>query len=68
MVHSIVLYAFLLLGCVFANVLIVFVTPLILGVYTSLLVHYCIVMSKMNNVDFGLLRYAAQYQCSEGPL
>jgi hypothetical protein len=68
MVHSIVLYAILVLGCVFANLILVFAAPMIMGVYTSLLIHYCIVLSKMNNVDFGLLRYAAEYECSDGPL
>lgn len=68
MIHSIVLYVFLVIGCASAKVLLVCTAPIILAIFISLLIHYCITLTKMNNVDLALLRYAAQYQCSEGPL
>ena len=67
MVHSIILYVVLTIGCA-ASALLICTTPIIIGIYISLLIHYCIAFSRMNNVDLALLRYAAQYQCSEGPL
>jgi hypothetical protein len=68
MVHSIVLYVALIIGCATARIFIVCTAPIIISIFTSLLVHYAITLSRMNTVDLALLRYAAQYKCSEGPL
>ena len=68
MVHSIVLYIVLSIGCATARISLICTAPLILGVYLSLLIHYCVALSRMNNVDLSLIRYAAYYKCSEGPL
>lgn len=68
MVHSIVLYIVLILSCASARSLLLCTTPVVISVFISLLVHYCITLSRMNTVDLALLRYAAEYKCSEGPL
>lgn len=68
MIHSIVLYVLLMVTGVSANFLILVTTPICFAVYISLLVHYCITLSRMNAVDLSLLQYAATYSCSEGPL
>ena len=59
MIHSIVLYVVLLFGCGFAKISLICTLPVIFGVYISLLIHYCITFTRMNNVDLSLLRYAA---------
>ena len=68
MVHSIVLYVLLVITGASAKVLIVVTAPICLAVYISLLVHYCITLTRMNSVDLSLLQYAATYSCSDGPL
>lgn len=70
MIHSIIIYILLILSCASARsgFLLYCTAPVIISVYISLLIHYCITLSRMNSVDLALLRYAAQYKCSEGPL
>jgi hypothetical protein len=67
LIHSIVLLV-LIGGFASDKVNIIFGILIIFGIDFSLLVHYFITLSKMNKIDLPLLRYSAQYNCSDGPL
>jgi hypothetical protein len=68
MIHSIILFVILIVGCFTNKTNLIWIAFIIFVVQLSLLVHYIITHVKMSKVDLDLLKFTAKNQCSDGPL
>ena len=68
MIHSIILFVILIVGCFTNKTNLIWIAFIIFVVQLSLLVHYIITHVKMSKVDLDLLKFTAKIQCSDGPL